>query len=162
MRLPPLVPRTERRRFDWLDLFLLTFATLACLVFVANLRTHGIIAVLTTGSLIAGIAALWAFRRHATHQHDPIISLGVFASRPFAMGTLVSLTYGFGLYGSTYLIPVFLQNVLRYYRRPGAFRADARPRGRALAQSAMPVMVWTPSRGCSQALRQSHPPEPVC
>ena len=37
------------------------------------------------------------------------MNLQLFAWRPFAMGALVALIYGTALFGSTYLLPVYMQ-----------------------------------------------------
>lgn len=39
----------------------------------------------------------------------PLMNLRLFAWRPFAMGALVALIYGTALFGSTYLLPVYMQ-----------------------------------------------------
>jgi MFS family permease len=52
--------------------------------------------------------------RHAHHSKVPIINLEIFQERSFAMGSIVSLAYGVGLYASTYLIPVYMQLALDY------------------------------------------------
>ena len=40
------------------------------------------------------------------------MDLRLFAWRPFAMGALVALSYGTALFGSTYLLPVYMQMAL--------------------------------------------------
>ena len=50
----------------------------------------------------------WQRRRSAAGQ-QPLMDLQLFRNQPFAMGTLVAFTYGIALFGSTYLIPVYLQ-----------------------------------------------------
>ena len=40
------------------------------------------------------------------------MALGLFAHRPFSMGGLVAFIYGMALFGSTYLVPVFMQEAL--------------------------------------------------
>lgn len=43
----------------------------------------------------------------------PLMDLRVFAHRSFAMGALVAITYGTALFGSTYLLPVYMQSGLQ-------------------------------------------------
>jgi DHA2 family multidrug resistance protein len=68
---------------------------------------------------ILGLAALCAASaagtlwRSLTHPR-PLIDLGVFRDRNFALGCGFSFVLGVGLYGATYLLPVFL-GVVRYY-----------------------------------------------
>ena len=40
------------------------------------------------------------------------MNLTLFASRPFAMGSMVAFIYGMALFGSTYLLPVYMQLAL--------------------------------------------------
>jgi predicted MFS family arabinose efflux permease len=42
-------------------------------------------------------------------SRGPLMNLQVFGHRHFAMGALVSFTYGIALFGSTYLLPVYMQ-----------------------------------------------------
>ena len=42
-------------------------------------------------------------------RRGPLMNLQVFGHRHFAMGALVSFTYGIALFGSTYLLPVYMQ-----------------------------------------------------
>jgi MFS family permease len=66
------------------------------------------------------------------------VSLDIFAERSFAMAGLVTVVYGFGLYASTYLIPVFLQSALGY---------DATHAGLALLPSGILLAVVIPLAG---------------
>ncbi len=59
------------------------------------------------GACAIGFVA-WQKRR-ATRGQAPLMNLAVFAWRPFAMGALVALIYGTALFGSTYLLPVYMQ-----------------------------------------------------
>jgi hypothetical protein len=43
------------------------------------------------------------------HQQAPLMNLALFNHRQFAMGSLVSFIYGTALFGSTYLLPVYLR-----------------------------------------------------
>jgi len=42
-------------------------------------------------------------------RRGPLMNLQVFGHRHFSMGALVSFTYGIALFGSTYLLPVYMQ-----------------------------------------------------
>ncbi len=63
--------------------------------------------------LLAALAALAAFiaweRRMLARQGRPLMDLRLFEVRQFAMGSIVAFIYGTALFGSTYLLPVFLQ-----------------------------------------------------
>jgi predicted MFS family arabinose efflux permease len=68
---------------------------------------------LSFGLMVASLLSLvgfvsWQRRRSSAGLH-PLMDLQLFLNRPFAMGTVVAFTYGIALFGSTYLIPVYLQ-----------------------------------------------------
>ena len=60
---------------------------------------------------ITGLAALVIRELKAKH---PVIDLGVFKYRSFAVGTFLMTLIGFVLYGSTVLLPLFMQVLLGY------------------------------------------------
>jgi predicted MFS family arabinose efflux permease len=64
--------------------------------------------------LAAGLllAFVWWQRRLLQHHGRPLLNLHLFGHRQFAMGSLVALIYGTALFGSTYLLPVYLQAAL--------------------------------------------------
>lgn len=136
-----LLPRADdlqRRPFDWYGVALLSVMTLVLIEWVASLREAGPLA---TWSLAqAGLALLSAglFVRHAGRAAAPIFSLELFRERAFAMGILVSFAYGIGVYASSYLIPVFLQNALGF---------GATPAGLALMPSGFVLAATIPLAG---------------
>ncbi len=103
-----------RTRFDWAG-FVLLAATLASLLSVPVVGHRAgwtsvqltVIAVWTL-LLLAGFIA-WEFRAPA-----PLLALRLFAGGGFRATALVALAYGLGLFGTTYLIPVFVQDVAGY------------------------------------------------
>ncbi|HYC05885.1 MAG TPA: DHA2 family efflux MFS transporter permease subunit [Azospirillaceae bacterium] len=66
-----------------------------------KIRTMAVVAV------IAGIGFLW---RALTHS-NPIVDLRALRDRNFAMGCLYGFIIGIGLYGSVYVLPLFLGQV---------------------------------------------------
>ncbi|MGD0097192.1 MAG: DHA2 family efflux MFS transporter permease subunit [Terracidiphilus sp.] len=58
--------------------------------------------------------ALVAFIVRELTDRDPIVQLRVLHDRNFGMGTLITLLYGFVLYGTTAMLPLFLQTMLGY------------------------------------------------
>ncbi len=60
--------------------------------------------------VVAGISFFW---RVLTYQ-EPIVDLKAFADRNFSIGCFYSFTIGIGLYGTVYLIPLFLARIRGY------------------------------------------------
>ncbi|HET7880783.1 MAG TPA: DHA2 family efflux MFS transporter permease subunit [Acetobacteraceae bacterium] len=61
-------------------------------------------------SVVAGVLFFW---RMLTRR-DPLVELRAFANVNFAFGSLFSFVLGIGLYGSVYLVPLFLGRVRGY------------------------------------------------
>jgi EmrB/QacA subfamily drug resistance transporter len=96
---------------DWRGLLLGAVGTLCLLNGLVEL--HGGSAVQAGVLLGAAALALLAFigwqRRLAAGGHAPLMNLALFGYRPFAMGSIVAFIYGTALFGSTYLLPLYLQ-----------------------------------------------------
>jgi DHA2 family multidrug resistance protein len=60
------------------------------------------------------IAAFIAFIAREVRCREPIVQLRILLNRNFATGTLITGLYGFVLYSSTALLPLFLQTLLGY------------------------------------------------
>jgi MFS transporter, DHA2 family, multidrug resistance protein len=63
---------------------------------------------------VTATAMLLAFIFWELYTDEPIVNLRVFANRNFAVGTILIASVGVVLYGSTALLPLFLQTVLGY------------------------------------------------
>src|SRR5258705_1270038 len=62
---------------------------------------------------ISGLSAV-AFFARVLMARGPIVDLGAFANRNFALGSLFSFLLGIGLYGLTYLYPLYLAQIRGY------------------------------------------------
>ena len=96
---------------DWRGLLLGTVGTLCLLNGLVAL--HGG-SVTEAGGLLLGAALAVGFfiawqRRLLLHGRKPLMDLRLFQYRQFAMGCVVAFIYGTALFGSTYLLPVFMQ-----------------------------------------------------
>ena len=101
---------------DWLGLLLATLATLCLLNGLVALQSGPV--AMSAGLLAVAVVALllfvkWQHRlshiHRGPHQQKPLMNLALFSHRQFAMGSIVSFIYGTALFGSTYLLPVYLQ-----------------------------------------------------
>ena len=96
---------------DWRGLLLGSAGTLCLLNGLVAL--HGGSAtqagLLLGGAVAALVAFIWWQRRVAAAGREPLMNLALFGYRQFAMGSIVAFIYGTALFGSTYLLPVYLQ-----------------------------------------------------
>ena len=97
-------------RLDVVGLGLIAVAVLALLngMVHLNAETLDLGLALMACCLIATIGFVVHQRRGAR----PLMTLGLFDYRAFSMGGTVAFIYGMGLFGSTYLVPVFMQEAL--------------------------------------------------
>lgn len=99
---------------DWRGLLLGSVGTLCLLNGLVDLRGgSGLQAVML---LLAALASLFLFiwweRRIAQRGGEALMNLHLFSYRQFAMGSIVAVIYGTALFGSTYLLPVYMQLAL--------------------------------------------------
>jgi EmrB/QacA subfamily drug resistance transporter len=115
-------------RFDWTGTAVLSAAILLLLNGLVSVH-HGVVdasSLLLPGLLLlAGF--IWLQSRHA----HPLVDIRLFDRRVFRLGAVVGFVYGIGVFGSTYLLPVFLQMGLGY--SPSVAGAALFPGGIALA-----------------------------
>lgn len=101
-------------RLDWRGLLLAGVGTMCLLTGMVEL--HSGAAWPASVLLLAALAALSAFlswqRWQGRHGGEPLLDLALFGSRPFALGSVVAFIYGIALFGSTYLLPVYMQLAL--------------------------------------------------
>lgn len=106
----------DKATLDWRGLLLLVFSTLALLNGLGSLQRGA--AIEAAVLLVSSVVALWVFvrlQRRLSHTHRgamqrmPLMNMALFNHRQFSMGSVVSFIYGAALFGSTYLLPVYLQ-----------------------------------------------------
>jgi len=102
------------QRDDWFDSRLITTFTVICVV-----------------ALIA--AVFWEL-----HHKNPIIDIRLFKDRSFAVGNGMMFVLGIALYGTTVLLPLFMQTLMGY---------TAQEAGMVLTPGALAIMVMMPVVG---------------
>lgn len=108
-------PARQGAALDWRGLLLATAGTLCLLNGLVQWHAGAAsAAALLLAGALAGLAGFWWQQRRLGLQqrhggNGPLMNPALFASRPFAMGSIVAFIYGMALFGSTYLIPVFMQ-----------------------------------------------------
>ncbi|HEY8296818.1 MAG TPA: MDR family MFS transporter [Candidatus Baltobacteraceae bacterium] len=100
---------------DWLGLGLLS-AGLAALQYVLERGQHddwytsGTIWVLT---IVAAGALLWFIWKTLKDRY-PLVDLNVFRYRTFTIGNIIGIVTGFGLFGTSLILPLYFQTVLGF------------------------------------------------
>ncbi|GAB2603765.1 multidrug efflux MFS transporter MdrM [Ramlibacter solisilvae] len=98
------------KKLDWLGLVIGTAGTLCLLNGLIELHRGGALAwPLLAGAAFALVAFVAWQRRLIATGGEPLMDLRLFGYRNFALGSLVAFIYGTALFGSTYLLPVFMQ-----------------------------------------------------
>jgi EmrB/QacA subfamily drug resistance transporter len=104
---------------DWRGLLMASFGTLCLLNGLVTWQGGPPMA--TAGLLGSALALLLAFvwwqqrlvrarrRPKSDNALQPLMNLALFADRRFVMGCIVAFIYGMAMFGSTYLLPVYMQ-----------------------------------------------------
>lgn len=100
---------------DWPGLIAMTIFLLSMQYVLEEGSSEGwfddeLILGLTVLSVISGVTFIW---RQLSYW-QPIVSLRPFTDRNFALGSLMNLVSGAGLFGGTFILPLFLGQVLQY------------------------------------------------
>nr|WP_261634709.1 DHA2 family efflux MFS transporter permease subunit [Cupriavidus gilardii] len=101
----------ERKPLDWRGLVLAGVATVLLLNGLVELREDAGTGLLVAG---AGVLLLAGFVLWQMRAADPLMNMRLYSYRQFAAGAVVAFIYGAGLFGSTYLLPVYMQMALQY------------------------------------------------
>ncbi|MDR7210416.1 MDR family MFS transporter [Flavobacterium piscis] len=113
VRSPKYGEKLKANQVDWWGIILLT-AFIGSLQFVLE---HGqqddwfndsLIVTLSVVSVLGLVLFIW---RELTYKH-PIVNLSVLKDGNLRIGTIMCFILGFGLYGSTLIIPIYTQSIL--------------------------------------------------
>jgi len=94
-------------RLDRIGLVLISVGVLTLLNGMVHVR--GDTPAVGWALLACSATAVFGFIVHQRRGARPLMELRLFGHRAFAMGGVVAFTYGMALFGSTYLVPVFMQ-----------------------------------------------------
>ncbi|MGA2950675.1 MAG: DHA2 family efflux MFS transporter permease subunit [Caulobacteraceae bacterium] len=98
----------EGRSLDILALILLALALATLEIGLKEAPSRGWSSPLVLGLLALALASAAACGKRLWQARAPIVDLRTFLDRRFAIGCLLSFVLGIGLYGSVYMMPVFL------------------------------------------------------
>lgn len=113
-------PGEDSPSLDWISLVMSSAGTL--LLLNALVELHGGMslraALLLAGTVLTIALFIRRQRRLGASQARggimaPLVNQALYANRRFAMGSLVAFTYGMALFGSTYLLPIYMQLALQ-------------------------------------------------
>jgi len=112
--LPEREQEGGRVRFDWTGFLLLSVSIACLLIGLTNGQREGwhsdtILALLGTAVAAGGAFVAWELR-----VDKPLVNLRVLSNIRFTAAAVVACTFGVGLFGATYLVPLFVQTVQHY------------------------------------------------
>ena len=165
---PPYLERTYLRRLDYIGFAFMSVGLGALQIMLDKGQEadwfHS--SWIRTLAVTAGVA-LAAFVIRELTTDEPIVSFRVLADRNFAVGTILITMLGLVIYGTTAMLPLFLQTLLGYSAfdsglavsraRHGGhdLRRDGRPadrhRGQPPAHRRRVPEPWRSRAGCSAA-----------
>ena len=107
----------EARRIDFPALGMMAVGLAALEIALKEAPGRGWLSGVVAGLLTLSAIAVTGFVRRCLGTAKPLVELRNFADRGFAVGCVLSFVLGIGLFGSVYLMPVFLA----FVRGHGAF-----------------------------------------
>jgi EmrB/QacA subfamily drug resistance transporter len=113
-RMPPEAQGQAQAAVDWLGAILCAAGLGGVIFALIELPTHGWRSPEIVGSLAGGTLAVGVFVVHERRTRHPMLDLGLFRQRNFAVGNLATAVLYAGLTASTFTVTVFLQHVARY------------------------------------------------
>ncbi len=98
----------EFKTLDVVSLILMAVALAALEIALKEAPQRGWTSGLVAGLLVLSGMSFSGFLKRTLHASHPVVSLSTFADRNFTIGCTLSFVLGMGLFGSVYLMPVFL------------------------------------------------------
>jgi len=109
--LPDRDPNAHRPRFDLLGFGLLVSTLTILLWTLSNGQRYGWDSNLIVAMLVLGAAAGAGFVLRQLRAAEPLLDVRVYGSYGFVLGSVIAFALGAALFGSTYLIPLFVQEI---------------------------------------------------
>ena len=103
-----------RAGFDWAGFFLLCTSISCLLTALSNGQRAGWSSSFVLGLLAVAVLAGAAFIAWELRAQEPLVELRVLANHRFAAAASVAFIMGGGLFGSVFLVPIFVQEVQGY------------------------------------------------
>ncbi len=109
--LPEREEAGARARFDWLGFLLLVTALASLLIGLSNGQREGWYSDYILGLFAVAVLAAFSFIVWELRAPQPLVNLKVLGNAQFTGAAIVACIFGAGLFGSTYLVPLFVQTV---------------------------------------------------
>jgi EmrB/QacA subfamily drug resistance transporter len=104
--------RGAARRLDIRGVALASSGLFGIVFGLVQSQSHGWTSPEVVIALVTGVLLVLSFIRHELRTPEPMLPMGFFAKRTFAVTNVVSLAMYFGMFGSIFFLSQFLQNVL--------------------------------------------------
>lgn len=112
--LPEREEEGGRVRFDWCGFLLLSVSIACLLIGLSNGQREGWYSDTILVLLGIAVAAGAAFVAWELHIDKPLVNLRVLTNTRFTAAAVVACSFGVGIFGATYLVPLFVQTVQHY------------------------------------------------
>jgi EmrB/QacA subfamily drug resistance transporter len=106
--------RSDRMRFDWIGTAFLAATLIALLNVPVVGHRQGFASGETIAIAVATVVFACGFVAWERRFSSPLLPIALFRHRAFTGASIVAFAYGMGLFGSTYLVPVFAQEIAHY------------------------------------------------
>ena len=104
----------EARSLDLTALILMAIALASLVIALKQAPAHGWVSTTVPGLLAGSALAFAGFVRRSLGGQNPVVNLRILRDPDFALGCLLSFILGIGLFGSVYMMPVFLAQAHGY------------------------------------------------
>ena len=103
-----------RTRFDWTGFVLMAASLASLLTGLSNGQREGWHSDFVLGLIALALIGTAAFLWWELHIDKPLVNLRVFANASFTASASVACIFGIGLFGSTYLVPLYVQTLQHF------------------------------------------------
>jgi EmrB/QacA subfamily drug resistance transporter len=104
----------KRPAFDWLGFILLSVSIASFLAGLSNGQRLGWDSSFVLWAFVLASVTMAGFVMQERRTATPLLALDVYYNPRFVAASVVALILGLGVYGSTYLVPLFVQTVQGY------------------------------------------------
>jgi MFS transporter, DHA2 family, multidrug resistance protein len=109
--MPQREETARRTQFDWVGFALLCITMSSLLTGLSNGQREGWSSDFIVGMLALATVAGIAFLAWELNVPHPLVNIRVLAVGPFAAAACVAVVFGIGQFGTTFLIPLFVQSI---------------------------------------------------